>query len=104
MLCKNVIVKCYLCVVCEEKKIKPRVFRKLVDKFLCRLKSVKMTTDAVESKVEEVPKSDVSSETKNIVKTETKEVREASTAESPEKSVKEDEEDTYDPSPSTRLS
>ena len=56
-----------------------------------------MTTDVVESKVEEVPKSDVSSETKDEVKTETKEVREAPTAESPEKSVKGDEEDTYDP-------
>ena len=56
-----------------------------------------MTTDVVESKVEEAPKSDVSSETKDEVKTETKEAREAPTAESPEKSVKEDEEDTYDP-------
>ena len=56
-----------------------------------------MTTDVVESKVEEVPKSDESSETKDEVKTEVKEVREAPAAESPEKSVKGDEDGTYDP-------
>ena len=56
-----------------------------------------MTTDVVESKVEEVPKSDESSETKDEVKTETKEVREAPTTESPEKCVKGDEDGSYDP-------
>ena len=56
-----------------------------------------MTTDVVESKVEEVPKSEEGSDPKDDVKTETKEAKQAATAETPEKTEKGGEDETYDP-------
>ena len=56
-----------------------------------------MTTDVVESKVEEVPKSEEASEAKEEVKTDAKVDREAATAETPDKSEKGGEDETYDP-------